>query len=132
MCVGLFKFLPRHIKVWFSFELFGALYMYISGWMWKTYSKFMRSNDEQPILNIRILDFVYEYEFVFLRKNLTKLQLIGVWSYDIVKILVNWSNNQLWTYESGFWSTLYFLKTGILKIIKIQVFRKYKVLQKPE
>ena len=52
--------------------------MYISGWMWKTYSKFMRSNDEQPILNIRILDFVYEYEFVFLRKNLTKLQLIGV------------------------------------------------------
>ena len=106
--------------------------MYISGWMWKTYSKFMRSNDEQPILNIRILDFVYEYEFVFLRKNLTKLQLIGVWSYDIVKILVNWSNNQLWTYESGFWSTLYFLKTGILKIIKIQVFRKFKVLQKPE
>ena len=46
MCVSLFKFhiwileqikccpkrpaLPRHIKVWVSFELFGALYMYIS------------------------------------------------------------------------------------------------------
>ena len=47
MCVSLFKFhiwileqfwcrkkrpaLPRHIKVWVSLELFGALYMYISG-----------------------------------------------------------------------------------------------------
>ena len=31
MCVGLFKFLPRHIKVGFSFEFFGALYMDISG-----------------------------------------------------------------------------------------------------
>ena len=37
-----------------------------------------------------------KWVLVYLCKNLTKLQLIAVWSYDLVKILVNWSNNQLW------------------------------------
>jgi hypothetical protein len=55
MCVSLFKFhawileqfqccpkrpaLPRHIKVWVSFELFGALYMYISALVIKWHRK---------------------------------------------------------------------------------------------
>ena len=30
-------------KVWVSFELFGALYMYVSAWRWKTFSDLFES-----------------------------------------------------------------------------------------
>ena len=108
MCVSLFRFhisileqflcclkrpaLPRHIKVWVSFELF-ALYMYISGWhdkkMTFLLTKHFFRNSRTELTPKHLMLFWFQ-ENVRIRNLFEKRKMMCVEPADFQAWLIDW------------------------------------------